>query len=188
MEVERIGEVIAEAGISTIEVPLNSPDPLTSISKLARHLGDAVQVGAGTVLTVSSVHDVADAGGQIVVSPDCNPEVIEATKAAGMLSYPGVLTVSECFTALRHGADGLKLFPASLVGPKGLNAMSAVLPKSTECYAVGGVDVDAFAAWIDAGVTGFGIGTGIYKAGDSVATVKRKAQMIVNAYDAALTA
>lgn len=182
-EVLGIGQALVAAGIDRIEVPLNSPDPLASISILADALGDRALIGAGTVLTVKDVHDVKDAGGQIVVSPDTNPAVIDATKASGMLSFPGVATPSECFTALRHGADGLKFFPAFLVGPKGLSAIRAVLPKGTKTYAVGGVGPANFADWFAAGVTGFGIGTGVYTVGLTAAEVGDRAKAIVAAYD-----
>jgi 2-dehydro-3-deoxyphosphogalactonate aldolase len=185
------GEVVAVAaellavGIDTIEVPLNSPDPFSSIAALSEAFGAQARIGAGTVLTVGDVQRVRDAGGALVVSPDMNPEVIAATKAAGMASYPGVMTPTECFTALRTGADGLKLFPASLIGPGGLKAIRAVLPPETETYAVGGAGPDNFGAWIAAGATGFGIGTALYTPGLGPAEVRTRAAGIVAAYDAA---
>jgi len=178
-----MAEVIFEAGITRIEVPLNSPQPLKSIELLARDFGDQAQIGAGTVLTTDDVHAVAQAGGRMIVSPDCNTDVIIATKAAGMDSYPGVATPTEALAALRHGADAIKLFPAFLMGPKGYQAMSAILPKGTVSYAVGGVGPDNFADWSAVGVDGFGIGTGIYKPGFSVAQVAQRGQDIVRAYD-----
>lgn len=185
-EVEAIGEVILGEGISILEVPLNSPKPLQSISKLDAAFGSDAKIGAGTVLSRDDVTAVADAGGKIIVSPDCNPDVIEATKRNGMESYPGVASPSECFTALRHGADGLKLFPASLLGIDGFKAVSAVLPSGTDCFAVGGVSPENFTDWLGAGVAGFGIGTAIYTAGDSPETVRVKARAIVQAFDRAL--
>lgn len=187
-EVEAIGESILAEGISILEVPLNSPNPLQSISKLATAFGADARIGAGTVLSRHDVTAVAEAGGKIIVSPDCNPEVIEATKSNGMESYPGVATPTECFTALRHGADGLKLFPSSLLGIDGFKAVSTILPAGTSCYAVGGAYPENFADWLGAGVAGFGIGTAIYKAGDSVETVRTKAREIVRAFDRALEA
>lgn len=184
-EVEAIADALVNAGIDRIEVPLNSPDPFASIAKLARRHGNSALVGAGTVLEPDQVTQVQAAGGRLVVSPDMNPEVIRTTKAAGMRSYPGVMTPTEAFAALRAGADGLKLFPGSLIGPAGLAAMRAVLPPGTEVLAVGGAAPGNFSEWIAAGADGFGIGTAIYRPGDSAATVARKAAEIVTAFDAA---
>ncbi len=185
-EVVAIASAILEAGITRIEVPLNSPDPFDSIAALARSLGDRALIGAGTVLTVEAVAEVAAAGGKMIVSPDCNRLVIDATKAAGMVSYPGILTPSEAFCALRHGADGLKLFPASVLGLAGWRALRAVLPPATKAYAVGGASPETFSDWIAAGVAGFGIGTAIYRPGDSPGAVAEKARAIVESYDRAL--
>lgn len=184
-EVGPIAEALVAAGITKIEVPLNSPDPLRSIEVLAHEFGEHALVGAGTVLTPGQVREVADAGGRLVVSPDMNPEVIRATKAAGLLSYPGVMTPTEAFTALRSGADGLKLFPGDLVGAAGLKAMRAVLPPGTEVLAVGGAGPENFAAWRAAGADGFGIGSALYKPGMDIDEVARRAAEIVAAYDAA---
>ena len=187
-EVVAIGEALLTSGIERMEVPLNSPDPLRSIARLVDALGGRALVGAGTVLDAEQANAVADAGGRLIVSPDCNPAVIEASKARGMASFPGVQTATECFTALRHGADGLKFFPASLVGPDGLRALGAVLPPGTETYAVGGVGEAAFEDWLRAGVTGFGIGSALYRPGTTAAAVGDKAEGIVAAFDDALAA
>lgn len=184
-EVLEIGQALVDAGISKIEVPLNSPEPFRSIETLANAFGDENLIGAGTVLTAEQVQGVRTAGGRLIVSPDCNPAVIDASKAANMASYPGVMSPTECFTALRHGADGLKFFPSFLVGSKGLSAISAVLPAGTKCYAVGGVGPNNFREWFEAGAAGFGIGTGIYKPGFTVADVQKSAAEIVAAYDQA---
>ncbi len=178
-----ITECLVEAGITRIEVPLNSPDPFESIGRMAKAFEGSAQIGAGTVLEPDDVTRVKNAGGTLVVSPDCNPEVIRATKAAGMASYPGVMTPSECFTALRNGADGLKLFPASLIGVSGLKAIRAVLPAGTETYAVGGAGPSNFGDWLRAGVTGFGIGTALYTPGLTAGEVARRAAEMVAAYD-----
>lgn len=174
---------LIDAGISKIEVPLNSPDPLRSIERMATTYGANAIIGAGTVLTPSNVRNVKDAGGVLIVSPDTNAEVITTTKSLGLLSYPGVMTPTECFAALRHGADGLKIFPGSLLGPDGLRAIRAVLPSNTEVLAVGGAGPDNFADWAAAGANGFGIGTAIYRPGDTADTVAKRASAIVNRYD-----
>ncbi|MFW8637262.1 2-dehydro-3-deoxy-6-phosphogalactonate aldolase [Cribrihabitans pelagius] len=185
-DVLEIGQALATAGIDRIEVPLNSPDPFRSIEALASALSGTAQIGAGTVLRAEEVDAVHAAGGRLIVSPDCNPEVITRTKALGMASYPGVMTPTECFTALRHGADGLKLFPGTLIGIGGLNAIRAVLPSDARTYAVGGVEPANFAEWLAAGATGFGIGTALYKPGFTAKEVAARAADIVSAYDAAV--
>ncbi|MEP3345772.1 MAG: 2-dehydro-3-deoxy-6-phosphogalactonate aldolase [Litoreibacter sp.] len=183
-EVLDIGRALVAAGIDRIEVPLNSPDPLRSIEILASELSEQATLGAGTVLDASQVLEVHNVGGTLVVSPDTNPAVIEKTKELGMHSFPGVATPTECFTALRYGADGLKFFPAFVIGRSGFAAISAVLPKGTKTYAVGGADTSNFADWFGVGVTGFGIGSGIYKPGMSAQDVASRAANIVAAYDA----
>ena len=183
-EAPAIAELLIEVGIDKIEIPLNSPSPFESIESLINTFGDVAVIGAGTVLQVEQVEHLAAINASMVVSPDCNPDVIMATKRAKMLSYPGCFTATECFTALRHGADGLKLFPSFLVGPKGIEALRAVLPKTAPIYAVGGVGPDNFADWVGAGATGFGIGSSLYKPGMSLADIRAKVQDITAAYDA----
>ncbi len=182
-EAESITRALIEAGITRIEVPLNSPEPYDSIARMRGVAGEHVIVGAGTVLKPDEVAQLARIGAQMIVSPDCNPEVIRATKAAGMLSYPGVFTPTECFAALRAGADAVKIFPASQLGAAGLSAILAVLPKGTRTYAVGGVGAAGFAEWQKAGVTGFGLGTAIYKPGMTAGDVRARARAIVAVYD-----
>lgn len=181
-EAPAIGDALVTAGITTIEVPLNSPDPLQSIAVLAHHLGDRAVVGAGTVLNVADVDAVADAGGRIIVSPNCNVDVIRATKARGLQSWPGVFTPTEAFAALEAGSDGLKLFPGAMAGTSGLSAMRAVLPKGTQVYAVGGAGPENFGDWIAASADGFGIGSALYTPGLSADEVGARAQDIVAAY------
>ena len=183
-EAVAIAGVILAAGIDKIEVPLNSPSPLESISAIAKAYGDRALIGAGTVLTVAQVQQIRAAGGQLVVSPNCDPAVIAATIAAGMQSWPGVFTPSEAFAALQAGATGLKLFPGDMAGPKGLKAMRAILPTGTQVYAVGGAGPENFAEWVAASADGFGLGSAIYKPGDTPETVATKAQAIVAAFDA----
>lgn len=184
-EAKAVGGALIDAGVTRIEVPLNSPDSFDSVAVLARRFGDVAEVGAGTVLTVDDVARVRDAGGTLIVSPDCNPDVIRATKAAGLTSAPGIATPTEAFTAIRAGADALKLFPAFLIGAPGLAAMKAVLPASVPVYAVGGVGPDDFSLWLKAGAGGFGLGSALYKPGDSAEIVGRKAAVMVAAYDEA---
>ena len=173
---------LVAAGITRIEVPLNSPDPFASITAMVAAVPGA-EIGAGTVLAVSEVAQVKAAGGSLVVSPNADPEVIAATRAAGMESWPGVMTPTECFAAIKAGATGLKLFPGNLLGPDGLKAIRAVLPKDLPVYAVGGAGPANFADWARAGANGFGIGTALYTPGLSTAGIATKAAAIVAAYD-----
>jgi 2-dehydro-3-deoxyphosphogalactonate aldolase len=180
-DVEDIGEALVAAGIRVIEVPLNSPDPLASIERLARRFGAVATVGAGTVLDVPSVRSVRDAGGRIIVSPDSNAEVIAAAAAAGLVSAPGYFTPTEAFAALRAGAHALKLFPAEAASPAVLKAQRAVLPKDAPLLAVGGVTPETLPAWRAAGADGFGIGSALYKPGMAAAAVAANAARFVAA-------
>lgn len=180
-----VASALIDAGITQIEVPLNSPDPLQSIKLMVQEFQGAAVFGAGTVLTVEQVEQVAQTGASLIVSPNCNPDVIRASKSRGLISYPGVLTPSECFAALGAGADGLKIFPAFQMGIDGLKAIRAVLPKETRIFMVGGVGADNFADWMNAGANGFGIGSALYAPGASAADVGKSARTMVAAYDRA---
>ena len=176
-----IGDVLVEAGFSLIEVPLNSPQPLDSISVLRKRFPEAM-VGAGTVLTAAEVRDVASAGGELVVAPNFDRNVVAETVRLGMTSLPGIMTPTEAFAALGAGAHGLKLFPAELASPAVVKALLAVLPKGTPLIPVGGIAADNIAAWRAAGAAGFGLGSSLYKPGDDAATVRAKAAAIVSAF------
>jgi len=168
-EVEEIGAALFDNGIRIIEVPLNSPQPLESIKRLASAYGESALIGAGTVLTPEQVGEVRDAGGRLIVSPDTNEKVIEAAVTAGMVSTPGYFTPSEAFRALRAGAHGLKFFPAEAGSPATIKAQRAVLPADVPLIVVGGVRTDSMRPWLDAGAAGFGLGSGLYKPGRSAA-------------------
>jgi 2-dehydro-3-deoxyphosphogalactonate aldolase len=176
---EAIGDAIYEAGIRIIEVPLNSPEPLHSIERLASRFGERMLVGAGTVLEPGRVSEVAAAGGRIIVSPNANPEVIAASVAAGLVSAPGYYTPTEAFAAIAAGANALKLFPAENASPAVLKSQLAVIPTDIPVLIVGGVKPDSMRSWLDAGATGFGLGGGLYKPGQSAAETLGKASAYV---------
>lgn len=179
-EAAAIGDVLVEAGFGLIEVPLNSPQPLDSIALLRKRFPAAL-VGAGTVLTAQQVRDVAAAGGELIVAPNFNRDVVRETVRLGMVSLPGVMTPTEAFGALDAGAHGLKLFPAELASPAVVKALLAVLPKGTPLVPVGGIGADNLRAWHAAGAAGFGLGSSLYKPGDDAATVRAKAAAVVAA-------
>lgn len=180
-EAVEIGEAIFDAGIRIIEVPLNSPDPIASIARLAERFGDRALVGAGTVLEPEDVARVADAGGRLIVSPNTHVPVIEATVGAGMVSSPGFYTPSDAFDALRAGAHALKFFPAEAASPKVVKALKAVLPPDVPLLVVGGVTPETVDRWLDAGADGFGLGSGVYRPGQDAQTVGRQAAAYVAA-------
>lgn len=178
-EAEAIGDALYDGGIRIIEVPLNSPDPLASIERLAARFGERVLVGAGTVLKAEDVGRVRDAGGRIIISPDTNAEVIAAAAAAGMVSSPGYFTPSEALAAIRAGATALKLFPAEAATPAVLRAQLAVIPREVPILAVGGIKPDDMRSWLDAGASGFGLGGGLYRPGQSAEETLAKARAYV---------
>ena len=170
-EVEPIGEALADAGFTLVEVPLNSPDPFASVERLARRIGDRVLIGAGTVLRAEDVARVANSGGRMVISPNTDTSVIAASVAAGLSSLPGYFTPSEAFAALAAGATALKLFPSEAASPAVLKAQRAVLPRDVPVLVVGGVGSDTIASWRAAGADGFGLGSALYKPGDDAGMV-----------------
>ena len=178
-DAEAIGDAIFEGGIRIIEVPLNSPDPLKSIERLAKRFGERTLVGAGTVLKPDDVARVRDSGGRIIVSPDTNTEVIAAAAAAGLVASPGYFTPSEAFAAIRAGATALKLFPAEAASPAVLKAQLAVIPRHVPVLAVGGIKPDNMRPWLDAGASGFGLGGGLYQPGQTPEQTLAKARAYV---------
>jgi len=178
-EVSTIVAALEAEGIAIVEVPLNSPRPLDSIARLARQFGDRLLIGAGTVMTETQVAEIAEAGGQLIVTPHATSDVVQAAKARGLLAIPGFFTPAEAFAMLAAGADAIKLFPAEAAGPPVLRALLAVLPKGTAVLPVGGIDAAHIPAWRKAGAAGFGVGSSIYKPGDSAATVAGKARALV---------
>lgn len=180
-EVEDIGQALFDAGIRIIEVPLNSPQPLTSIERLAIRLGAEALIGAGTVLNAAEVTAVANAGGRIIVSPSTDSSVIEATVRAGLVSAPGFFTPSEAFLARKAGAHALKLFPAEAAPPAVVKAQRAVLPSDVPLIVVGGVTPASLGAYIDAGADGFGLGSALYRPGQPPEQVANQAREFVRA-------
>lgn len=180
-ECEAIGDALVEGGIRIIEVPLNSPDPLGSIARLSTRYGDDVMVGAGTVLQAKQVEEVVGAGGRLIVSPSVNPAVIAASVSAGLFSCPGFFTPTEAFAALDAGANALKLFPAEAASPAVLKAQRAVLPKNVRLIVVGGICPESMSPWLAAGADGFGLGSALYKPGQTPEETLTKARTFVAA-------
>ena len=180
-EAAAVGEALCRAGIRIVEVPLNSPDPFDSIARLAEAIGDRALVGAGTVLRSDDVARVRAAGGRIVVSPNGDPAVIEATVQGEMIALPGYFTPTEAFRALHAGAHGLKFFPAEAASPAVVRAHRAVLPRDVPLIVVGSVRPEAMSAWLEAGADGFGLGGGVYRPGRSPAQVEADARAYVEA-------
>jgi 2-dehydro-3-deoxyphosphogalactonate aldolase len=183
-EVEAIGDALVDAGFTLIEVPLNSPDPLDSIARLAKRLAGRAVIGAGTVLAEAQVASVRAAGGTMIISPNTNPGVIAASAAAGLVSLPGIATPSEAFAAIEAGANALKLFPAEGASPTVLKAMRAVLPPTMRVLPVGGISPDNIAVWHKAGAAGFGIGSALYSPGLVPEDVAARASAFRRAWEA----
>lgn len=180
-EVEAIGAVLVETGFAMIEVPLNSPDPFASIGRLARRFGAQALIGAGTVLSPGDARRVANVGGGLVVMPHTDTAVIAEAKQAAMICLPGCLTPTEAFAALAAGADGLKLFPGEAASPAVVKSLRAVLPPKIPVLPVGGIGVENMAAYWQAGAAGFGVGSALYKPGDTAETLRSRAQAFIAA-------
>ena len=183
LEAESVSDVLIEAGISIIEVPLNSPQPFETIERMVKFHGNKGIFGAGTVLKEYDVYRVQEVGGKIIVSPNLNTLVIKKTKELNMYSIPGVFTATECFDALDSGADALKFFPVSLLREENFKALNAVLPENTISIAVGGISENTFPSWLKVNINGFGLGSNLYKPGMLVEEIKLKAENIVECYD-----
>ncbi|CUX31920.1 MULTISPECIES: 2-dehydro-3-deoxy-6-phosphogalactonate aldolase [Rhizobium/Agrobacterium group] len=185
-ETEGVVGALIETGFRAIEIPLNSPDPFRSIEIAAKMAPADCLIGAGTVLSVEDVEALDAAGGKLMVSPNADAEVIIAARVKGMVTMPGVLTPTEALVAAKAGATGLKFFPASIIGPAGINAIRTILPKDLIIAAVGGVSDRNFAEYTSAGITAFGLGTSLYKPGMTAAEVRERATVTLSAYDAAI--
>lgn len=183
-EAVEIGQVLIDAGFLCLEVPMNSPNPCDSIRLLAEAFGDKAMIGAGTVVTVDQVQQVADAGGKIIIMPHTDVEIVKKSKALGLTCVPGISTPSEAYTAINAGADGIKLFPAEGNPPQVLKAMRAILPTGLPVVPTGGITPEKMADYMKAGATGFGLGSALYKSGDSADVVRDKANRFVAAIDA----
>lgn len=180
-EVVGIGETLEGEGFRVVEVPLNSPDPFESIALLAERFGGRMMIGGGTILTAEQVQAVHDAGGRLVVAPNLNERVAERALALGMDYCPGVQTPTEAFRAIDLGATAIKLFPAELMPPAGLKAMKAVLPPDVQTIPVGGITPETMASYLDVGASGFGLGSALYRPGDTAATIGGNARAFVAA-------
>ena len=180
-EIDGVGDALVEAGVTIIEVPLNSPNPFESIVRLAVRHGARALIGAGTVLEAADVARLKDVGGRLMVAPNFDADVVRAARAAGLASLPGVMTPSEGFAALKAGADGLKLFPAEIIPPAVFKAWRAVFPADTLLLAVGGVGVDNVGSYAEAGASGYGIGSALYKPGRPAAEIRKLARALVAA-------
>lgn len=182
-ETESVVGALIEQGFTAIEIPLNSPDPFRSIEIAAKMAPKGCLIGAGTVLTTEQVEQLDSVGGKLMVSPNVEPAVISLAASKGMVTMPGVFTPTEALSAARAGATGLKFFPASVLGPSGINAIRAVLPPELEIAAVGGVSEENFADYAKIGVRSFGLGSSLYKPGMDAADVANRARATIEAYD-----
>jgi 2-dehydro-3-deoxyphosphogalactonate aldolase len=180
-QVVAVADVLHRCGIRAIEVPLNSPNPFASIAALAARYGGDCLIGAGTVLTGDDVHRTQEAGGRLIVAPNCDPEVIRLSVRLQLQVVPGIATATEAFTAIHAGATRLKLFPAISYGPQHLKALKSVLPKAVRVFPVGGVGATDIHAWLAAGAAGFGFGSELYRPEYNLADIEQRAQRLVQA-------
>ena len=181
-EAPAVLDALIGAGFALIEIPLNSPDPLRSIAAMRRAAPPQTLIGAGTVLSIAEVADVAAAGGDLIVSPNADAEVIAEAKRRGLASLPGVATPTEAFSALKAGADGLKAFPAEMIGPAVVKAWRAVIPATIPILPVGGISPSSIGPYVAAGASGFGLGSALYRPGDSAASLREKAEAFAAAW------
>jgi len=178
-EVVEIAEALDAAGVGIVEVPMNSPEPVESIRRLVQRFGTRMLIGAGTVMTRAQVEEIDAFGGRLIVMPHADVAVVRAAKEHGLLACPGFATPTEAFAALQAGADGIKLFPAEASSPAVLKSLRAVLPAATPVLPVGGIDSGNMQPWLEAGAAGFGIGSSIYRPGDTPAIVAAKAAKLI---------
>ena len=183
IEAESVSEILIDSGIKIIEVPLNSPSPLETLKRMINFHGNSAIFGAGTVLSENEVRSVYDIGAKLIVSPNTNVSVIKKTKELEMKSLPGCFTATEAHVALENGDDGLKFFPAFHLGVSTFKALTAILPEDLMSFAVGGIDTDDFQNWLNAKVTGFGLGSSLYKPGSDLKNIRNKTEEIITVFD-----
>jgi 2-dehydro-3-deoxyphosphogalactonate aldolase len=180
-EAESICAILEEAGIVIVEVPLNSPNALLSVSILSRVFGNRMLIGVGTLTDPKQVTEVAAAGGRLIVTPHADTTIVRAAKATGLFAVPGFFNPTEAFALLQAGADAIKLFPSEVLGIPMLKALRAVLPSNTIVIPVGGINAKNIALWMSAGALGVGAGSSIYKPGDTAVVVETKATELIDA-------
>ena len=183
IEAESVSEILIESGIKIIEVPLNSPSPIETLTRMVNFHTDAGIFGAGTVLNLEQVEEVHATGAKLIVSPNTNVEVIKKTKELGMISIPGCYTATEALMSLENGADGLKFFPAFQMDAVGFQALSAILPLNLMSFAVGGIDTNDFEKWLSVNITGFGLGSSLYKPGLDLIKIRKKTEEVIKVFD-----